>query len=239
MKQESSVYCTYDKLTNPIIVSLTLVFLFRFASIELLAFIPQITVYQINTVQLSLPTYLFFMPTGTTSAARTQASLEVCPPHLLWSRRFDLRQHRRCEISPTPESLDSMLTSSDFQVTMSTNSLYQTVGLHASLYRDATQPQDPHVLPSCLPLKQGSVNITSAKLALYNDFRTRNTIPTAKLYHGRSNCPAQSTLLATGARLFDQVPRTTNHSGRSLLDSLQQNALCPRSIPWTRTSHRP
>jgi hypothetical protein len=37
MKQESSVYCTYDKLTNPIIVSLTLVFLFRFASIELLA----------------------------------------------------------------------------------------------------------------------------------------------------------------------------------------------------------
>jgi hypothetical protein len=30
-------FIAYDKLTNPIIVSLTLVFLFRFASIELLA----------------------------------------------------------------------------------------------------------------------------------------------------------------------------------------------------------
>jgi hypothetical protein len=32
-------------------------------------FVPQITVYQINSAQLSLPTYLFLtMPTGTTSA---------------------------------------------------------------------------------------------------------------------------------------------------------------------------
>jgi hypothetical protein len=74
-----------------------------------------------------------------------------------------------------------MLTSSDFQVTMSTNSLYQTVRGSKPLYRDATQPQDPHVLPSCLPLKQGSVNITSAKLALYNDFRTKEYDPNSQV----------------------------------------------------------
>jgi hypothetical protein len=53
---------------------------------------------------------------------------------------------------------------------------------------------------------KGSVNITSAKLAL---FRTKEYDPNSQVVHGRSNCPAQSTPLATGARLFDQVPRTT------------------------------
>jgi hypothetical protein len=54
-------------------------------------------------------------------------------------------------------------------------------------------------------------------MALYNDFRTKEYDPNSQLYHGRSNCPAQSTLLATGARLFDQCRGLQTIQGRSLL----------------------
>jgi hypothetical protein len=65
--------------------------------------------------------------------------------------------------SHPPESLDSMLTSSDFQVTMSTNSLYQTVreaSLSIGMRRNLKilTAFYHHVCRS----KQGSVNITSA-----------------------------------------------------------------------------
>jgi hypothetical protein len=74
-----------------------------------------------------------------------------------------------------------MLTSSDFQVTMSTNSLYQTTEAQASLYRDATQPQDPHgILPSCLPLKRKCQHY-QRQMALYNDFRTKEYDPNSQV----------------------------------------------------------
>jgi hypothetical protein len=74
-----------------------------------------------------------------------------------------------------------MLTSSDFQVTMSTNSLYQTVRGSKPLYRDATQPQDPHGILSCLPLKQGKCQHYQRQMALYNDFRTKEYDPNSQV----------------------------------------------------------
>jgi hypothetical protein len=103
------------------------------------------------------------------------------PSHLLWSRR-DLRQHRRCEISQHA----GIVGFNAHFIGLSGDDVDELVvpdgtGGQASLYRDATQPQDPHgILPSCLPLKQGSVNITSAKWR-YNDFRTKEYDPNSQV----------------------------------------------------------
>jgi hypothetical protein len=71
--------------------------------------------------------------------------------------------------------------------------------------------------------KQGSQHY-QRQIGVITTSVPRNTIPTAsQLPSWTVKLPGAVDLLATGARLFDQVPRTTNHSGRSLLDSLQRS----------------
>jgi hypothetical protein len=47
---------------------------------------------------------------------------------------------------------------------------------------------------------------------LYNDFRTKEYDPNSQVVPWTVKLPGAVDPLATGARLFDQVPRTTNHS---------------------------
>jgi hypothetical protein len=162
-----------------------------------------------------------------------QASLEVCPSHLLWE--FDDLRPTFVKSSPTPDRRIQCSLHRTFRWRCRRTCQHEIAGVQASLSGcDVTKIL---TAPSHVAAPYASVNITSAKSALYNDFRTRNTIPTAKLYHGRSNCPVQSTLLATGARLFD--PRR-GHKPFKDASYWRQRTLCVHDqSPWTRTSHRP
>jgi hypothetical protein len=100
----------------------------------------------------------------------------------------------------TPESSDSMLTSGLFGDDV--DELVVPDGRGSKpLYRMRRNLKIltafyHHVCRS----KQGSVNITSAKLALYNDFRTKEYDPNSQVVPWTVKLPGAVDLLATGAR---------------------------------------